>query len=232
MITEYDITLFPQLRSEIAEPHGTAGRRTVQNRKALHIMMRHMTWAGTTVLLLVAALYHPGKAAAHGATSGEDDPCLRRVGERVVHFSAYQPQYELKDQYCTDIPKEGDTFLVVDLVDPALRNEQVGMRVMKGNGSNEADDQIVADIRPTTHPDGVLRGEVRLDEGLYTVTISAEKQNLMRRPQYLLRVHMTDYQKLVSTVGVPLFGVLLAAWLLYKLARSKWVRKWWAAPRS
>ena len=194
--------------------------------------MRQVRGAGSIVLILVAALYHPGSAAAHGGASLEDDPCIRRVGESLVHFSAYQPQYELKDQYCTDIPKEGDTFLVVDLVDPALRNEQVGMRVMKGNGSNEADDQIVADIRPTTHPDGVLRGEVRLDEGLYTVTISAEKQNLMRRPQYLLRVHMTDYQKLVSTVGVPLFGVLLAAWLLYKLARSKWVRKWWAAPRS
>ena len=155
------------------------------------------------MLILLAALYHPEVAAAHGTTSGEDDPCLRRVGERVVHFSAYQPQYELKDQYCTDIPKEGDTFLVVDLVDPALRNEPVGMRVVKGNGSNEAEDQIVADIRPSTHPDGVLRGEVRLDEGLYTVTIAAEKQNLMRRPQYLLRVHMTDYQKLVRTVARP-----------------------------
>jgi hypothetical protein len=196
-------------------------------------MRRHVIQAGTIVLVLLgAALYHPSLAAAHGTTSGEDDPCLRRVGERVVHFSAYQPQYELKDQYCTDIPKEGDTFLVVDLVDPALRNEPVGMRVMKGNGSNEADDQIVADIRPSTHPDGVLRGEVRLDEGLYTVTIAAEKQNLMRHPQYLLRVHMTDYQKLMRTVAIPLMGVLLAAWLGYKLIRSKWVRNWWAAPRS
>src|SRR5688572_19539278 len=143
-------------------------------------MMRRVAWMSACVLLLFPSLYHPSNAAAHGATSGDDDPCLRRVGERVVHFSAYQPQYELKDQYCTDIPKEGDTFLVVDLVDPALRTEQVGMRVMKGNGSNESEDQIVADIRPSTHPDGVLRGEVRLDEGLYTVTISAEKQNLMR----------------------------------------------------
>ena len=124
-------------------------------------MIRQVTGAGLMVLTLLAALYHPEIAAAHGAQSGEDDPCLRRVGEKVIHFSAYQPQYELKDQYCTDIPKEGDTFLVVDLVDPALRNEPVGMRVVKGNGSNEADDQIVADIRPTTHPDGVLRGEVQ-----------------------------------------------------------------------
>ena len=195
-------------------------------------MIRHVTGAGLTALILLAALYHPEAAAAHGATSGEDDPCLRRVGEKVIHFSAYQPQYQLKDQYCTDIPKEGDTFLVVDLVDPALRNEPVGMRVMKGNGSKEAEDQIVADIRPSTHPDGVLRGEVRLDEGLYTVIISAEKQNLMKRPQYLLRVHMTDYQQLVRTVTVPLLGVLLAAWLGYKLIRSKWLRNWWAVLRS
>ena len=195
-------------------------------------MMRRVAGTSACVLLLFSSLYHPSHAVAHGATSGDDDPCLRRVGERVVHFSAYQPQYELKDQYCTDIPKEGDTFLVVDLVDPALRNEQVGMRVMKGNGSNEADDQIVADIRPSTHPDGVLLSEVRLAEGLYTVTIASEKQNLLRRPQYLLRVHMTDYQSLVRTVGVPLFGVLLAAWFGYKLIRSKWLRNWWTAPRS
>lgn len=195
-------------------------------------MIRQVTGAGFMVLVLLTALYHPDIAAAHGGTSGEDDPCVRRIGGKLVHFSAYQPQYQLKDQYCTDIPKEGDTFLVIDLVDPALRNEPVGMRVMRGNGSSESDDQIVADIRPSIHPDGVLRGEARLEEGFYTITISAEKQNLMKRPQYLLRVQMTDYQKLVQSTVIPALGVLLAAWLLYKFIRSKWLRKWWAALRS
>ena len=195
-------------------------------------MMTHMRGIGALGLLLVAVLSHPDIAVAHGGVSGEDDPCLRKVGERVVHFNAYQPQYQLKDQYCTDIPKEGDTFLVVDLVDPALRNEPVGMRVVRGNGSTATEDQIVADIRPSTHPDGILRGEVRLDEGLYTVTIATEKQNLMKRPQYLLRVHMTDYQKLVRTLAVPLLSVLLVAWLGYKLLRSTWLRNWWTVLRS
>jgi hypothetical protein len=195
-------------------------------------MMKHMRGIGAVVFLIFAALFHPDVAGAHGEASGEDDPCMRRVGERVIHFNAYQPQYQLKDQYCTDIPQEGDTVLVVDLVDPALRNEPIGMRVVKGNGSDEAEDQIVADIRPSTHQDGVLRGEVRLDEGLYTVTIASEKQNLMKRPQYLLRVHMTDYQKLVRTVAVPLLGMLFVAWLGYKLIRSKWLRNWWAVLRS
>ncbi len=195
-------------------------------------MMTHMRGIGALGLLLVAVLSHPDVAVGHGAVNGEDDPCLRRIGEQVVHFNAYQPQYQVKDQYCTDIPQSGDTFLVVDLVDPALRNEQVGMRIMKGNGSKETDDQIVADIRPSTHPDGILRGEVKLDEGLYTVTIATEKQNLMKRPQYLLRVHMTDYQQLIQTVAVPLLGLLFVAWLGYKLLRSTWLRNWWTALRS
>jgi hypothetical protein len=189
-------------------------------------------FGGAAALLLVLVLAHPGIAAAHGTTSGEDDPCIRRVGERVVHFNAYQPQYQVKEQYCTDIPKEGDTVLVVDLVDPALRSEPVGMRIVKGRGNNETEDQIVADIRPSTHPDGVLRSEVRLDEGLYTVTIASEKQNLMKRPQYLLRVHMTDYQKLVRTVVAPLLSMLFVAWLGYKLFRSTWLRNWWTVLRS
>jgi hypothetical protein len=195
-------------------------------------MMKHMRGIGAVVLLFYAALSHPDVAGAHGEASGEDDPCIRQVGERVVHFNAYQPQYQLKDQYCTDIPKEGDTFLVVDLVDPSLRTEPVGMRVVKGNWSSETEGEIVADIRPSTHPDGVLKSEVRLDEGLYTVTIASEKQNLMRRPQYLLRVHMTDYQKLVRNVAVPLLGLLFIAWFGYKLIRSKWLRNRWAGLRS
>jgi hypothetical protein len=61
-------------------------------------MIRHMTRAGSMVLLLVAALY-PGAAAAHEGTDLEVDPCVRWVGESAVHFNAYQPQYELKAQY-------------------------------------------------------------------------------------------------------------------------------------
>jgi hypothetical protein len=193
-------------------------------------MIRHVIGAGAAVLMLIVALSHPGFAAAHGGSDVEQDPCTRLAGENMVHFSAYQPQYELTDQYCTEIPRAGDTFLVVDLVDPTLRTEPVGMRVMKGNGRSEADVQIVADVRPSTHPDGVLRSEVSLEEGLYTVIIASEKQNLLRRPQYLLRVHMIDYQKLALSIAGPLIGVLLVGWLLYKLIRSRWLQRFWSVP--
>ena len=193
-------------------------------------MIRHMTWAGSTVFLLVAALY-PYVATARGGAAMEVDPCVRQVGERAVHFNAYQPQYELKAQYCTDIPKTGETFLVIDLVDPALRNVPVGLRIVKGNGRNEAEAQTVADWRPSHHPTGVVSGETTLEEGLYRVIITAEGQKPLRY-QYLLRVQMTDYQTLVNSVVVPLLGVLLMAWLGYKLVRSKWLRSRWAGVHS
>ena len=191
-------------------------------------MIWQVTRASSTVLILVAALY-PSVAAAHGDAPMEVDPCMRRAGESVVHFSTYQPQYELKAQYCTEIPKTGDTFLVVDLVDPALRNVPVGMRIVKGIDETEA--QTVADWRPSHHPDGVVRGEAKLDEGLYRVIITAEGKNPSRY-QYLLRVQMIDYSKLVRSIVGPLVGLLLLALLVYKIVKSKWLRNWWSILRS
>jgi hypothetical protein len=43
---------------------------------------------------------------------------------------------------------------------------------------------------------------------------------------------MTDYQQLIQTVAVPLLGLLLVAWIGYKLFRSTWLRKWWTVLRS
>ena len=62
----------------------------------------------------------------------EEDSCVRRIGENMVHLSAYQPQFDPSAQYCTEIPKVGDTYLVVDLIDPAMREMPIGMRVIKG----------------------------------------------------------------------------------------------------
>ena len=50
----------------------------------------------------------------------DQDPCVRQAGESLVHFSAYQPQYELKDQYCTEIPQDRHTFLSRGFVDPTV----------------------------------------------------------------------------------------------------------------
>lgn len=191
-------------------------------------MVRQVIQAGAAALILIAALY-AGAAAAHGKVSLEEDSCVRRIGESMVHLSAYQPQYEPSAQYCTEIPKGGNTFLVVDLVDQALRDMPIGMRVIKG--TSETDDETVTYLRPSYHPDGVIKGETSLDQGLYTIIITAEGQPPLRY-QYPLRVQMINYANIFRTAVGPLIGLLLLTLFAYKLMKSKRVQRWRASRRS
>jgi hypothetical protein len=191
-------------------------------------VVRQMTQAGATALMLVAVLY-AGAAAAHGKVSMEEDSCVRRIGDSMVHLSAYQPQFEPSAQYCTEIPKGGDTHLVVDLVDQALREMPVGMRIIRG--TSETEDETVSFIRPSVHPDGVIRGETNLDQGLYTVIITADGLPPLRY-QYPLRVQMINYANVFRTAVLPLIGLLLLTLLAYKLMKSKRMQAWRASRRS
>jgi len=191
-------------------------------------VVRQMTQAGTTALMLVAILY-AGAAAAHGKVSMEEDSCVRRIGDSMVHLSAYQPQFDPSAQYCTEIPKGGDTHLVVDLVDQALRDMPVGVRIVKGG--SETDGEMVSFIRPSVHPDGVIRGETNLDQGLYTVIITADGLPPMRY-LYPLRVQMINYANVFRTAVLPLIGLLLLTLLAYKLMKSKRMQAWRASRRS
>ena len=173
-------------------------------------------------VLAVLTMLWPGVAAAHGNVSIDEDLCVQRVGGDLVHFNAYQPQNDAKAQYCTDIPGEGDTFLVVDLVDPGLRNMPVGVRVVRGL-SETAEDQTVAYWPPSTHLDGVVRGEAKLAKGLYKVIITPEG---FSPSSYLLKVQQIDYGKMARNAIGPLTVLLLLALIGYELSKSKRLRNW------
>ncbi|MDH4370913.1 MAG: hypothetical protein OEV99_13875 [Nitrospira sp.] len=164
----------------------------------------------------------PGLASAHGNVAMEEDTCVQRVGGNLVHFSAYQPQDDAKAQYCTEIPGEGDTFLVVDLVDPGLRNLPVGVRVVRGLNAT-AEDQLVAYWPPAIHPDGVVRGEANLAKGLYTLIIIPEG---FSPSSYLLRVQQIDYANIGRKAIGPLTVLFLLALIGYELSKSKRWRNW------
>src|SRR5512139_41714 len=95
----------------------------VRFKPVLHVRLRR-----SLSKLVILTLLLPGLASAHGKVAMEEDSCVQRVGGNLVHFNAYQPQNEATAQYCTEIPGEGETFLVVDLVDPGLRTMPVGVR--------------------------------------------------------------------------------------------------------
>lgn len=167
-------------------------------------------------------IFMPSVAGAHGNVAMEEDSCVQRVGGNLVHFNAYQPQNEAKAQYCTDIPGEGDTFLVVDLVDPSLRTMPVGVRIVRGL-SETADDQTVAYWPPAIHSDGVVRGEANLAKGLYTLIIIPQG---FSPSSYLLRVQQIDYTTMARKVIGPLTVFLLLALIGYEWSKSRRFRSW------
>lgn len=167
--------------------------------------------------ILLLPILLPGLAGAHGNVTMEEDACVQRIGGNLVHFNAYQPQNEAKAQYCTEIPGEGDTFLVVDLVDPGLRNMPVGLRVVRGL-SETAEDETVAYWPPAIHLDGVVRGEAKLAKGLYKLIITPEG---FSPSSYLLRVQQIDYATIARKAIGPLTVLLLLALIGYEFSKSK-----------
>lgn len=182
----------------------------------------------TTAFILVMELYS-GMAGAHGKVSLEQDTCVRGTQGSMVHLSMYQPQNEPSAQYCTEIPTEGETFFVVDLIDQALRNMPVAMRIVKGN--SETEDETVSLLRADYHPDGVIEGRTNLDKGFYTVFITGESVPPVRY-QYPLRVQQINYARVARSSMGPLIALLLLTLLGCKLVKSKRMQNWLASRRS
>jgi hypothetical protein len=184
--------------------------------------------ASATAFILVMAL-HTGVAGAHGKVAMEQDSCMRRAGDSMVHLSAYQPQIEPSAHYCTEIPNVGETFLVIDLVDQALRDMPVGIRIVRGTG--DTDSETIKTIKPVYHSDGVVGDKVYLEQGRYTIFIKGEGVPPVEY-QYPLRVQMINYAKVFQKAIGPTMALLLLTFIGYKLTKTKRVQKWLASRRS
>lgn len=171
---------------------------------------------------VLAIVCYTNTALGHGRVSLEEDTCVRQIGENMVHLNTYQPQFDRGGHYCTEIPMAGDTYLVVDLIDLALRDMPVGMKVFRGE---EKEGDAIIQVNAAHHPDGVINGIGRLDKGLYSVIVTAEGVPPLNY-YYQLRVEMIDYGKLARTWAGPAIALLFLSWLLYKLIQSGRLRSW------
>jgi len=191
-------------------------------------VVRQIAQTGISVLILVMAFY-TNTVKAHGKTAMEEDSCMRRIGENMIHLSSYQPQVDEEGHYCTDIPKAGSTILVIDLVDPSLREMPIGMKVIKGNNVDEG--ETVTHIRPALYHDGVINTQNVFDQGKYLILITAEGIPPLNY-EYHLRVEMINYAEVFRAWIGPVVGLLLTMILGYKLFKSKRFREWMASRGS
>jgi len=175
------------------------------------------------------AVLYTSTVGAHGKVAMEEDNCMRRIGENMIHLSAYQPQVDKEGHYCTDIPKTGNTILVIDLVDPELRDMPIGVKIIRG--SNATEGEAITSLRPALYEDGVISTQNVLDQGKYLVLITAEGLPPLNY-EYHLRVEMVNYANVFRATVGPAVGLLLVTILVYKLLRSRRFRNWLASRRA
>ncbi len=120
--------------------------------------------------IIICTLFYSGFVAAHGKVSLESDICTRNMAGSMVHLSTYQPQYDPEAEYCTEIPHEGETLWVLDLVDHALRHMPIDIKIVRSDGSTPS--ETVASLHSTNHSDGVIKGQFNLNKGQYTFLVT------------------------------------------------------------
>ena len=192
-------------------------------------MVKQAIRASATAFILMMSL-HTGVAGAHGNVAMEQDSCMRRAGGgSMIHMSVYQPTIEPSSHYCTEIPNVGETYLVIDLVDKALRDMPVGIRIVKGTG--DADSETIKTVKPAFYKSGSLSQKVYLEQGRYTVIIKGEAVPPVEH-SYPLRVQMVNYSELFQEAIGPTIAFLVLIFVGYKITKTKKVQAWLASKRS
>jgi hypothetical protein len=126
---------------------------------------------------LAATLVWAPRLLAHGGLSMDEDTCKLRVGPYVMHFVGYQPDSPSgPKEFCEDIPETGRTIVVLDYVDPELRDLPTEVRVIRDTGAppGQLEEVTLLHLPPRLYPTGSLNFEFNFPEpgkfvGLVTV---------------------------------------------------------------
>jgi cytochrome oxidase Cu insertion factor (SCO1/SenC/PrrC family) len=116
--------------------------------------------AGALALAILALeLVAPAIAWAH-RFGGPNDPCERKIGSSLIHITLYQPQFDPDAEYCDEVPREGDTVLVVDVLGDELRKVPMGLEVI-ATGDSQAPRTILS-VPPKVYRRGVADAQMLL----------------------------------------------------------------------
>jgi len=97
---------------------------------------------------LLVCLALPRLCSAHGGVTMENDMCKLRVGPYLMHFTGYQPQTAPELEFCEDIPGTGQTIIVLDYLDPKLRDLPVEARIIRDTGDQADLDRVTVFHQP------------------------------------------------------------------------------------
>jgi hypothetical protein len=169
------------------------------------------------LLALCVTLWPGAQAYAHGSAPIDEDSCARFMGENIIHFSAYQPQFDKAGHYCEEIPRVGDTIVVVDLYNKRLRQVPVSLKIIDPSAAET--EQVMVAIEPKVYIHGVIEAATSFPRsGTYKAIITVADGDEMQR-SYTIRV---EPSKLMSYVTAGLtYGVMMIL-LGFLIGRPLW----------
>jgi cytochrome oxidase Cu insertion factor (SCO1/SenC/PrrC family) len=119
------------------------------------------------VLMTVVGWLLQGVAFAH-RFGGPNDPCERKLGTSLIHITLYQPQFDPDAEYCDQVPRAGNTVLVVDVLGDELRQLPLGLQILTARKAEPQ--RTVLSIAPKIYRRGVADAQVMLGGGGAYVT--------------------------------------------------------------
>lgn len=195
--------------------------------------MRLIRILGSALLAMAAA-----SAWAHGGVGMEDDKCVLRIGSDRAHFAGYQPEHRASQEFCEDIPEVGRAVLVVDYIQPALRERMVDFRILRDAGGlgakasykdlgdlTQIAQRTIVALPPQIYPHGTITMDHRFTEsGWYIGLISATDtaSGRVEHSVFPFRVGVRNYWKYLP---LPLVMVGLV-FLLYRFTRPRKKAEW------
>lgn len=179
----------------------------------------------TRGLLVAAMMALPAWVLAHGGVSMEDDKCIMTIGEYQTHFTGYQPERRLTQEFCEDIPLVAKAIIVLDFISPELRRMDVDFRIVRDytgmkkkallEHMGTADDiarQTVFYREGKKYPHGTLNITHTFDQpGWYIGMLTARGEDgVVRNSVFPFSVGVASYGKYIAIgVAMGLFALMI-----------------------
>ena len=161
-----------------------------------------------------------GVALAH-RFGGPNDPCERKLGTSLIHITLYQPQFDPDAEYCDQVPRAGNTVLVVDVLGDELRRMPLGVEIVAGGEANPK--RTVLSVPPKIYRRGVADAQVVLDDGhSYVTQITLGEGATQQVLSFPIRV-AAWYRPLIvpGLIVIAVFALIAISMLRYYLTSTQ-----------
>jgi cytochrome oxidase Cu insertion factor (SCO1/SenC/PrrC family) len=173
-----------------------------------------------SILILVVLVATPASAHKFG---GPNDPCERKIGASLIHITLYQPEFDPDAEYCDQIPRAGNTVLVVDTMGEKLRRVRIGVQILADDAAS--DHHAVLAIRPAVYRRGVVDAQVDLVDGrryIAKVMIASEEGSNLTVYSFPIRVQPWYHALVVPALMVlAVFAFIGISIVQYRTTQSR-----------